>query len=99
MEHSNNGSATNPFFGIINYCISSQTLEVNPWIFTFLLQIIFCVLHVIGVHLLSQSAPEKHNQEKQSHTMRSSCLSKNKLFQRCLVIIKSCYFDDRINNL
>ena len=26
-------------------------------------------------------------------------LQKNKLFQPCLVIIKSCYFDDRINNL
>ena len=43
--------------------------------------------HVIGIYLFSQSAPEKHSQEKSPQTFaHQMCLP-------CLIFIQSCYFD------
>ena len=52
--------------------------------------------HVIRVFLPSQSASEKHNQEKPHKPLRASWTSR-KIRLSCLIIIKSCYFGNRIN--
>ena len=50
--------------------------------------------HVIGVCLLSQSEPEKHNKGKKGpHTFAHL----KQMCRPCLIIIQSCYFDCRIN--
>ena len=71
-------------------------LESNPGIKTIVSDTkIFMIPpnHVIGVCLPSQSAPKKHIQEKRplSHTsFPQNCLP-------CLIIVQSCYCDNRIN--
>ena len=53
--------------------------------------------HVIRVYLLSQSASEKHSQEKKAHKpLRTSWISP-KMYLPCLIITQSCYFDYRMN--
>ena len=59
----------------------------------------FCssCFHVIGVYLLSQSASRKHNHKNKAHKpLRTSYLSP-KMCLPCLIIIKSCYFDIRMD--
>ena len=54
--------------------------------------------HVIGVFLLGQSASWKHDQEGKDPylcTLREFL----KICPPCLIIIQSCHFDYRINNL
>ena len=45
----------------------------------------------------SQSAPRKHNQENSPYTLVH--LLNSQMCRPCLIIIKSCYFDYRINKL
>ena len=84
-------------------CISA--FSVDFWLQTQLLQVrvptsfvsgrLFS-FHVIEVYLLSQSASEKHNQEKKPTSL---CAPREFLKQICrpyLVIIKSCYFENRL---
>ena len=55
------------------------------------------IIHVIGVCLPSQSASEKHNQEKKPTNL---CVPREFLKQMCLpclIIIESHYFHYRIN--
>ena len=50
------------------------------------------------IWLRSQSAFGKHNQEMKAHIpLRTSRISKKQMCRPCLIIIKSCYFDYRIN--
>ena len=55
-------------------------------------------IHVIGVYLLSQSAPEKQSQENKEPTnLCALCEFLKKMRLPCLIIIQSCYFHNGIN--
>ena len=83
-------------------CISA--FSVDFWLQTQLLQVrvptsfvsgrLFS-FHVIEVYLLSQSASEKHNQEKKPTSL---CAPREFLKQICrpYLVIKSCYFENRL---
>ena len=58
-----------------------------PWHITCLC----CYIHVIGVGLLNQSAPEKHSQEKKPTNLSAPRAISPKLCLPCLIIIKSCW--------
>ena len=63
-----------------------------------LLRHVYNTYHVIGVCLLSQSAPGKHNQEKKSPHTFAHLVNFIEMCLPCLIIMQSCYFDYRINN-
>ena len=80
-------------FKTIHPSIHSLTHSLNPFIHSILTDA--WIFHVIGVRLLSQSAPENHNQEKKPTNL---CASREflKTMSRLIIIIK-CYFDYWVN--